>query len=247
MNYLKPKSSLGLRLYERSMCFNNQIFETEVSSVTNYYELYRKHGLPLEEAYYLAEFKRYITKDTIVKDMVLALRKEICGIYKHCLSEPEGDICKRYMREKGYYDVQVPFVYQPRWDLYDNYRRPDNLKIRNKINYLELYKKGLVSLREAYVLAKNKNFLLDDNCMLSMIFAIENEIFKEIIDNSAFWSTESHYKVLECIAEFLSLKPRTQIIGSHKPIGWIIEIYMNDEGYTYEPLAYNSFIPIINE
>ena len=219
--------------------------------MTDYYELYRKHGLPLEEAYYLAEFKRYITKDSIVKDMVLALRKEICGIHRHYLSEAEGDICKSYMREKGYYDVRVPFVFQPRCDLYDNYRRADNLKIRNKIYYLELYKKGLVSLREAYVLAKNKNFLLYDNNMLSMIYAIEDEIFKDLIQRVAYSTLEreleSLKRDLKYIEEHISRKPRTQINGCDKPVGWLMEFYMNEEGYTYEPLAYNSFIPIINE
>lgn len=218
--------------------------------MTYYYELYHKHGLPLEEAYYLAEFKNYITQSPVVKDMVLGLRKEICSNQVHFQSETEGDICRRYMREKGYLDVQVHFVFQPRCDFYNNYRQPDNLKTRNKINYLELYKKGHVSLREAYVLAKNKNFLLYDNSMLSMIYAIENEIFKEFINESASANTARDLELakrnLKYIEEHLSRKPRTQINGCNKPVGWLIEFYMNVEGYTYEPLANNSFIPIIN-
>lgn len=219
--------------------------------MTNYYELYLRHGLPLEEAYYLVEYKYYITKNPIVKDMVLALRKEICGIHKHLLSEAEGEVCRRYMKEKGYYDVRVRFVFQPICDLYNNYRKPDNLKIRNKINYLELYEKGLISLREAYVLAKNKNFLLYDNSMLSMIYAIEDEIFKDHIKKAAHGtsqrSLESLKNDLKYIKEHLCRKPRTQIKGCNKPVGWLMEFYMNEEGYTYDPLAYSFFTPIIDE
>lgn len=217
--------------------------------MTNYYELYHKHGLPLEEAYYLAGYKYYITKDPIVKDMVKDLCKEICDSFIHHIDEEDGVVCRRYMEEKGFYDIPAPFVFQASCDFYNNYEKPDNLRIRNMVNYLELYKKGLVSLREAYVLAKNKNFLLYDNRMLSMIFAIENEIFKELIEKPVIWSSEQKVdaakKTLEYITEHLSHKPRTQINGD-KPIGRIIELYMNEEGYTYERLASNSFIPIIN-
>jgi len=216
--------------------------------MTNYYELYRKHGLPLEEAYYLAENKYYISNEPIVKDMVKVLRKEICRKIVHLAGEEEGDLCRRYMRERGYYEAFSPFIFQPDCDFYGNYRRPVNQRIKNMENYLELYKKGLVSLRETYVLAKNKNFLLYDNCMLNMIFAIEDEIFKELIKTPVFGSDRNSDSIkitLKFLSEHLSHKPRTQINGCNKPIGWLMEFYMNEEGYTYERLACNSFIPII--
>ena len=45
---------------------------------TDYLALYRDHGLPLAEAYYLAEFNYFITKDPLVYEMVQTIRLEIC-------------------------------------------------------------------------------------------------------------------------------------------------------------------------
>ena len=65
------------------------------------------------------------------------------------------------MIDRGYYNTSFePFVFRSSCDFYDNYNRPDNQKIRNKVNYLEIYEKKLVSFSEAYVLAKNKHFLI---------------------------------------------------------------------------------------
>ena len=217
--------------------------------MTDYYELYREHGLPLEEAYYLAEYKFYITEDPSVKDMANALRKEICDRATHPDDEKTEDICRRYMKEKGYYEERVPFIFQPYCDFYGNYSKPDDQRIRNKIDYLELYNKGLVSLRETYVLAKNKNYLLYDNSMLGMVFAIEDEIFKELIENPVFTSSkddpEPVKRTMKYIEEHLAHKPRTQINGCSKPVGKLIYVYMADGGYTYERVACNSFLPMI--
>ena len=208
--------------------------------MTNYYDLYHKHGLPLEEAYYLAEFKSFITKDRKAKDMAEFLRKDICNTYPHFADEREGDICRSFMREKGYYDVPIPFVFRSSCNFYRNHERTDDQRIRNTINYIELYTRGLVSLREAYVLAKNKNFLLYDNNMLGMLFAIEDLIFIEMLRNPVFGTKE---ETITAIAEHLIQKPRKQINGYNQSIGWQMEFYMIKEGYTYDTSACNSFIP----
>lgn len=208
--------------------------------MTNYYELYHKHGLPLEEAYYLAEFKSFITKDRNSKTMAEFLRKDICNTFPHFADESVHDICRSFMQEKGYYDEPIPFVFRSSCDFYRNYEKPDAQRIKNTVNYIELYTRGLISLRESYVLAKNKNFLLYDTNMLGMIFAIEDLIFKEMIRSPVFGTKED---TIAAIIEHLNQKPRKQINGYNKLIGWQMEFYMIKEGYTYDTSACNSFIP----
>lgn len=212
--------------------------------MTNYYELYHKYGLPLEEAYYLSEFNYYITKEPSVQGMVIALREEICNASMFPIEDDKANECRRFMREKGYYDAIVPFIFQSGCDVYRNYHRPDDQKIRNKIDYLEFFNKGLLSLRETYVLAKNKNFLLFDNSMLGQLFAIEDIIFEDMLREPEIRKLELEK---EAIAEHLNQKPRKQINGFNKPIGWRMALYMGKEGYTYDTLAYNSFMPIIKD
>ncbi len=217
--------------------------------MTNYYELYRKYGLPLEEAYYLAEFNYHITRDSAVKGMVMTLRKEIRHTSIHNIDENDIDICRKFMTERGYYDIVEPFVFQSSCNIYANNKRPDNQKIRNNVNYLKMYRKGLVSLREAYVLAKNKNFLFFDSSMLGMIFSIENEIFEDMILNKISKSSDrdSIMQTIDVIEKHINRKPRVQIRGCSESIGWLMEFYMNEEGYTYDNTACNSFIPIIKQ
>ena len=71
---------------------------------TDYTALYRDHGLPLAEAYYLAEFNYFITKDPAVYETVQALRNEICRVNNRAPYSDEDtiDYCRRYMEKQGY-------------------------------------------------------------------------------------------------------------------------------------------------
>ena len=174
--------------------------------------------------------------------MVKGLREEISNTFMVPDEDDEGNVCRRFMAEKGYFDLKVPFIFQSSCDLYKNYYRPDDQRIRNKIDYLELYNKGLLSLRETYVLAKNKNFLLYDNSMLGMIFAIEDKIFEDAKRSPGYGTSD---QVQKAIADHLNQSQRCQINGFTTSISWLIEFYMNEEGYCYDPMACNSFMPMI--
>lgn len=165
--------------------------------MTDYYLLYQCHALPLEEAYYLAEFNYRITKDPDVRAMINSLRNMICnmfvGLSVNALSEQE--CCRRFMDEKGYIVYSSPNVYRPISDAYENCYRPEDQQITNTIDYLQLYKDGLISLVEVYVLAKNKQNLLGDDSMQAMIFDIEELMLEEII-NYYRYDDKTDYKSL---------------------------------------------------
>ena len=207
---------------------------------TDYYELYRYHELPLAEAYYLAEYNYFISRSNRVLLMVIALLKEICW-QKHVTSFTEKeclDLCKRYMKEQGYFSCYLPCIFVPACNYFNNPDRPDNQKIRNTIDYLELYEKKLLSIEEAYVLAKNKNLLLCDDQMPEIIIRIENVLLGKMIGISG------SQIVKEVIQERLDQTPRKQIAGSDLPIGYLMDYYMQHYGYTYDSTSQNGFIPV---
>ena len=148
---------------------------------TDYLALYRDHGLPLAEAYYLAEFNYFITKDPLVYEMVQAIRIEICKENNRSpyTDEEAADYCRRYMEKQGYSDEERPLVFSPERNFNENDKLPGDQRVRNSVEYYELCHEGYVSLAEAYVLAKNKSYLLGDDHMLTMIYAIEELIAEE--------------------------------------------------------------------
>ncbi len=148
---------------------------------TDYLALYRDHGLPLAEAYYLAEFNYFITKDPLVYEMVQTIRLEICKENNRSpyTDEEAADYCRRYMEKQGYSDEERPLVFCPERNFNENDKLPEDQRVRNSVEYYELCHEGYVSLAEAYVLAKNKSYLLGDDHMLTMIYAIEELIAEE--------------------------------------------------------------------
>lgn len=148
---------------------------------TDYLALYRDHGLPLAEAYYLAEFNYFITKDPLVYEMVQTIRLEICKENNRSpyTDEEAADYCRRYMEKQGYSDEERPLVFCPERNFNENDKLPEDQRVRNSVEYYELCHEGYVSLAEAYVLAKNKSYLLGDDHMLTMIYAIEDLIAEE--------------------------------------------------------------------
>ena len=148
---------------------------------TDYLALYRDHGLPLAEAYYLAEFNYFITKDPIVYEMVQTIRLEICKENNRApyTDEEAADYCRRYMEKQGYSDEERPLVFCPERNFNENDKLPEDQRVRNSVEYYEFCHEGYVSLAEAYVLAKNKSYLLGDDHMLTMIYAIEDLIAEE--------------------------------------------------------------------
>ncbi len=210
------------------------------TNATDYYELYRYHGLPLAEAYYLAEYKYFISRSNSVLLMVIALLKEICW-QKHITSFTEEEclaLCKRYMKEQGYLSYYLPCIFVPVCNYFNNPDRPDNLKIRNTTNYLELYEKKLLSIEETYVLAKNKNLLLCDDQMPEMIIKIETVLLEKMVGMSG------SQIVTDVIQECLRQNPRKQIVGFDLPIGYLMEYYMQHYGYTYDSVSQNGFVPV---
>lgn len=89
-----------------------------------------------------------------------------------------------------------------------------------RVDYLQLYKEGLVSLTEAYVLARNKLILLNDFSMHRMIFDIEKVIIEETINVG----------IIEVALCFES----------------VILIYMHIHGYRYDDYVSHTFVPDIN-
>ena len=148
---------------------------------TDYLALYRDHGLPLAEAYYLAEFNYFITKDPLVYEMVQTIRLEICkGNNRSPYTDEEAaDYCRRYMEKQGYSDEDRPLIFCPERNFNENDKLPEDQRVRNSVEYYEFCHEGYVSLAEAYVLAKNKSYLLGDDHMLTMIYAIEALILEE--------------------------------------------------------------------
>ncbi len=148
---------------------------------TDYLALYRDHGLPLAEAYYLAEFNYFITKDPLVYEMVQAIRLEICKENNRSpyTDEEAADYCRRYMEKQGYSDEERPLIFCPERNYNENDKLPEDQRVRNSVEYYEFSHEGYVSLAEAYVLAKNKSYLLWDDHMLTMIYAIEALILEE--------------------------------------------------------------------
>ena len=148
---------------------------------TDYLALYRDHGLPLAEAYYLAEFNYFITKDPLVYEMAQTIRLEICKENNRSpyTDEEAADYCRRYMEKQGYSDEERPLVFCPERNFNENDKLPEDQRVRNSVEYYEFCHEGYVSLAEAYVLAKNKSYLLGDDHMLTMIYAIEDLIAEE--------------------------------------------------------------------
>lgn len=148
---------------------------------TDYLALYRDHGLPLAEAYYLAEFNYFITKDPLVYEMVQTIRIEICKENNRSpyTDEEAADYCRRYMEKHGYSDEGHQLIFCPVRNFYENDKKPADERVRNEVDYFALYHEGFVSLHEAYVLAKNKAYLVFDEHMLTMIYAIEDLITEE--------------------------------------------------------------------
>ena len=148
---------------------------------TDYLALYRDHGLPLAEAYYLAEFNYFITNDPLVYEMVQTIRLEICKENNRSpyTDEEAADYCRRYMEKQGYSDEERPLVFRPERNFNENDKLPEDQRVRNSVEYYEFCHEGYVSLAEAYVLAKNKSYLLGDDHMLTMIYAIEALILEE--------------------------------------------------------------------
>ncbi len=207
---------------------------------TNYYNLYRYYGLPLAEAYYLAGYNYFVTHSNDVMKMVIDLLKEICW-QKNVTSFTEKEcscLCERYMKEHGYFLYDLSCVFFPSFDFFNNSGKPDDLMIRNTVDYLELYEKKLVTIEEAYVLAKNKNLLLCDDKMPEMIIKIENLLLEKMLRLCDFDPAKKY------IQECLNKIPRKQIIGFDLPIGYIINYYMQHYGYTYELASQNAFVPV---
>lgn len=152
-----------------------------MKGITDYQALYREHGLPLAEAYYLAEYNYFRTKDPLVYETVQALRSEICKANNRApyTDDDAIDYCRRYMEKQGYCEEEIPFVFYPINNFNDNSTLPEDQRVRNDVEYYGLYHDGYVSLPEAYVLAKNKSYLLGDDHMLTMIYAIEALILEE--------------------------------------------------------------------
>ena len=148
---------------------------------TDYLALYRDHGLPLAEAYYLAEFNYFITNDPLVYEMVQTIRLEICKENNRSpyTDEEAADYCRRYMEKQGYSDEERPLIFCPERNFNENDKLPEDQRVRNSVEYYEFCHEGYVSLAEAYVLAKNKSYLLGDDHMLTMIYAIEDLIAEE--------------------------------------------------------------------
>lgn len=135
----------------------------------------------MAEAYYLAEFNYFITKDPLVYEMVQTIRLEICKENNRSpyTDEEAADYCRRYMEKQGYSDEERPLVFCPESNFNENDKLPEDQRVRNSVEYYELCHEGYVSLAEAYVLAKNKSYLLGDDHMLTMIYAIEELIAEE--------------------------------------------------------------------
>ena len=211
---------------------------------TDYYELNNTYKLPLAEALCLAHYNYFIDEDPGDLKMVEALRKKIREYYSDSLTKGGAgvEVCHEFMIASGYLDYEIPGLYQPICDFYRNYDKPEFQRVKNDYDYLQLYTNGQVTLVEAYVLAKNKNFLLYDSSMLPMIFEIEDLIFDEIIKSGRFQTAAAE------IAEYQSQLPRKQISGrSSTSVQWFIRLYMNSHNYTYDGTAANSFRPMKNK
>lgn len=152
-----------------------------MKGATNYFKLYSERGLPIQEAYYLAEFNYFLTGDPAVFEMIDALRLEICRLGNRApYSDSDAvEYCRKYMEQAGFYEEEVPYLFFPHCSFYGNDKMPLEQRVRNNVDYFGLYQTGAVSLHEAYVLAKNKEYLLFDERMLTMIFAIEDLIMED--------------------------------------------------------------------
>ena len=204
----------------------------------NCLELYSSYGLPIEEAYSLAGFKYFYSESADDLSVVEALQNEICRKHNRAPSsfEDATEYCRRYMARSGYFDYKYPNVFMPACNFDGNAEKPEDQRVRNTIDYYELYKKGAVNLADAYVLAKNKNYLLCDSGMLPMLFALEDKIMEEC--------RAKGYMYADSIAEdYQKKKPRKQLTYHTTPVNWIIMVYMDEYGYMYEPDAGNSFMP----
>ena len=113
--------------------------------------------------------------------MVQAIRLEICKENNRSpyTDEEAADYCRRYMEKQGYSDEERPLVFCPERNFNENDKLPEDQRVRNSVEYYEFCHEGYVSLAEAYVLAKNKSYLLGDDHMLTMIYAIEDLITEE--------------------------------------------------------------------
>ena len=204
----------------------------------NCLELYSSYGLPIEEAYSLAGFKYFYSESADDLSVVEALQNEICRIHNRAPSsfEDAAGFCKRHMAQCGYSDYKYPGVFMPACNIDGNAEKPEDQRVRNTTDYYELYKKGAVCLADAYVLAKNKNFLLCDDDMLPMLFALEDKIMEDC-------RAKGYLYAGEITEEYQKKKPRKQLTCHTTPINWIIMVYMKEYGYMYEPDAGNSFMP----
>lgn len=152
-----------------------------MKGITNYFELYSVHGLPIQEAYYIAGYDYFLTKDPAVFEMITALRNEICRLKNRApySDEDAADYCGKIMEKTGYYEDEIPNVFFPEYSFFGNEKNPPEQRLRNSVDYFGLYQAGAVSLHEALVLARNKEYLIHDDRMFTMIFAIEDKIMEE--------------------------------------------------------------------
>jgi len=166
-----------------------------MKGITNYFELYSVHGLPIQEAYYIAGFNYFLTKDPAVFEMIEALQSEICRLKNRApySDEDAADYCVKIMEKTGYYEEESPNVFFPKYSFYGNEKNPPEQRIRNNVDYYGLYQTGAVSLHEALVLAKNKAYLINDDRMLTMIFAIEDKIMEECRRNPSLGDSVASY------------------------------------------------------
>lgn len=166
-----------------------------MKGVTNYFDLYSSRGLPIQEAYFLAEFNYYLTGDPAVFEMIESLRLEICRLGNRApYSDSDAvEYCRKYMEKAGFYEEEVRYLFFPHCSFYGNHKMRLEQYVRNNVDYYGLYRTGAVSLHEAYVLAKNKEYLLFDERMLTMIFAIEDLIMEECRSDPSLGNSVASY------------------------------------------------------
>ena len=218
--------------------------------MTDCYRLYKEFGLPLDEAYMLAEYRCHIYKRDEDYKAAQRLRLEIRREMNVCAASESEETyyCRKYMEDHGYYEYREVYrkypvgIYAPKCSIFHNEYKPLDQYTRNQFDYVALLNTGAVTLEEAYVLVKNKNFRYFDNNMLSMIYGIEDRIFSDMSSNERLSSFAQDY-----LNEIAHGRKRTQINSNNLPIYYAMMYYMDCRGYAYDPLATNSFVPFLNE
>ena len=217
--------------------------------MTDCYGLYEEFGLPLDEAYMLAEYICHLYKRDEYYNAAQKLRMEICREMKvTAVSQAEeSDYCRKYMEDHGYYEYRQVYheypegIYAPRCSIFRNEDKPLDQYVRSQYDYASLLDTGAVTLEEAYVLIKNKNFRYYDNDMLSMIYGIEDKNFSDMIRSNERLRSFAH----DYLNEIAHGRKRTQINSNNLPIYYAMMYYMDCHGYQYDPQATNSFVPLL--